>query len=497
LSRTPLAAGAAAFLIAASLSLVRFPWPCIHDEFSHLLAADTFAHGRLANPTPPLWEHFESPHVILAPSYASKYPPGQGLVMALGRVLFGLPIVGVWLSAGLCAAAFCWMLAGWGVPKRWVWLGGLLVATHRGLLTDWAQSYWGGLVPFLGGALLFGSLPRLIRRPRAAGFWLAVGLAVLANSRPYEGLVASLCACGYILLRRRRIRLLPAATTLAPVLLANFLWMGLYNQRVTGDPFTAPYQVHERTYSVAPVFLFSPKRPEPVYRHETIRRFQLEWELGLYESQQSLGGLLKYKLGATWRAACFAWLPSLFIPLFFLRRRWRSFHTRFALAGLLIGFAGSWLSKCFMPHYLAPSMPLALLLSVQGLRRLRPPRLIHWIVAAHLAGLSMAYVFRVPPRLLEAEWRESGAPFGWLRTKLRQQLEKTGGDHLVLVRYGPKHDFHQEWVYNGADLGGSRVVWARSMGPESDRKLVEHFKGRRAWLLDVKDKDLPRLERYK
>ena len=494
MNRAPLVAGAAAFLVAASLSLVRFPWPCIHDEFSHLLTADTFAHGRLSNPTPPLWEHFESPHIILKPSYASKYPPGQGLFMALGKVLFGSPIVGVWLAAGLCAAAFCWMLAGWGVPGRRVWLGGLLIATHRGMLTDWSQSYWGGLVPFLGGTLLFGALPRLKRGSRAAGLWLGLGLAVLANSRPYEGLGAGLCGCAYILLRRVGFRpLLPAL----PVLLANFLWMGFYNQRVTGDPFTAPYQVHERTYSVAPVLLLSQKRPEPAYRHDTIRRFQLEWELELYEGQQSLRGLLEYKLGATWHAACFAWLPSLFIPMLFLRRRWRSFHTRFALAALLVGLAGSWLPKCFMPHYLAPSMPLALLLAVQGLRRLRPARLLHWVVAAHLAGLALSYAFRVPPKLLEPEWRESGASFGWLRAKLRQQLEKTEGRHLVLVRYDPKHDYHQEWVYNGADFDEERVLWARSMGPESDRELVERFKGRRAWYLDVMRGKLPQLRPYK
>jgi hypothetical protein len=504
LAGRPLLACLAVFLFtigirAALLPVLHVPMPAIHDEFSHLLAGDTYAAGRLSNPPHPFWKHFESFNIIQQPTYASKYQPLQGLVLALGERFFDQPLTGawfgVWLSAGLMCAAVCWMLQGWTTPGL-AFIGAMLAALRIGILSYWMNSYWGGAVPAIGGALVLGAVPRVVlRRQFAHGITWAVGLAILLNSRPYDGLVLALLSAAVILWKcgaSSAQLIVPAAAVLIPV--AAFTLY--FNARVTGKPWELPYQVHERQYAVANNFAWSRDNPEPVYRHAVMRSF---WtKINVDQAKGMRANLLSAFLVklASMYSFFFCFYP-LFIPALIWPYPLQTEEER--LGGLLL--AGGLLSLFpvvgFQYHYAAAILPLIYLRFLQSVDRLRNWRpgskpLGFALAVALIALIPIQFGHDVRKLFTEGEY---APPMALPYHNVVRQLDALPGRHLVLVRYAPNHNPYQEWVYNRADIDSARIVWAREMSPPEDAPLIQYFHGRSVWLLEP-DQSPPKLTHY-
>ncbi len=502
---------------AALLPILPVPQPEVHDEYSYLLLGDTFSHGRLANPTHPMWEHFETFHVNWHPTYSSMYYPAQGLFLAFGQRVMGHPFWGVWLSSGLMCAAICWALQGW-MPPPWALLGAVLAVIRLATFSYWSDSYWGGSVTAIGGALVLGAFPRIKqdRRVRDAVL-MALGMALLASTRPFEGLFFSiplLVALAWWGLRSespsatdgsssRKRFLTRTALPAGLVMLLAFAALGYYFWRVTGSPFTTPYQLNMRTYGLV-YFPWQKIGIVPEFHHPFMRMlYRGGAVVGMYNFARQhpielqLGKALVIWLFYFGPILSLPWLVWLFTRPQGQLKKTISPNLRFLLVTCLVTCGASALTIYVgQPHYAAPLTATFYAATLLVMRDL-----YNWQSEGERSGLFLVravplvcgvlLLLRIAAPAIHIEPKPS-----WTRTwcsqdaqnlaraRILSQLEQTPGDHLVIVRYRPEHDFIlDEWVFNNADIDGSKVLWARDMGAQN-AELVEYFRGRTVWLIE-------------
>ena len=498
-------------LRAALLPILPIPEPVVHDEFGYLLAGETYAHGRLTNPSHPMWEHFETFSIIQKPTYQCYAQPAQGMILATGKILLGHPFWGVWLSAGLMCAAICWMLQGWLEPE-WALLGGFLAVLRFGTLSYWANSYWGGTAGAIGGALVLGALPRIKRSQRIRdAVAMALGLAILANSRPYEVFIFSLpiaaALFAWMLGKKHPPFAISLRRVVAPICLLlaiTVAGMSYYFWRVTGNPFKVPYQIEREAYAIAPYFLWQSPHAEPAYHHAVIRKMYEEDYTIAYAFAHSRMGLLFmpiYKVAKIWM---FLIGPVLSLPiammLFILPYNfsWRQISpaTRFLLLALSFFCIGLSAEFYFEPHYAAPLaglMVALIMIAMRKLRRWRPEqgsgrflaRAIPVICVLMFVLRILAGPLHIPVgRVLTPAWYQLG-PKDFGRAAMLADLQRLPGNQLVIVRYQPDHNPFAEWVYNEANIDNAKVVWAHDMSPVENQELISYFHDRRVWLMDA------------
>jgi len=256
-----------------------------------------------------------------------------------------------------------------------------------------------------------------------------------------------------------------------------------YNWRGTGNALSMPYTVVHKTYSVAPLFVWQTRTPDPQYRHAIMKRFYLESEPH-YQAADTL---------VTWRG----WLaiePSrlrmakdllfgnffllLCVPMVF----YLSPPLRLLLAILGIFMVALALESWNQIHYFGPVIGLAAVLKMNSLRWLSTLQLHQRRIGVALAtGVILCSSVSLIQDSLVFPARDA---FSQERASIQRELESKEGSHVVLVRYADNHPPIQEWVYNRANIDASKVVWARQMSDIENRQLFDYFKGRKFWLLE-------------
>ncbi|HXY51921.1 MAG TPA: hypothetical protein VEI01_20915 [Terriglobales bacterium] len=477
---------AAIVLRLALLPVMPVPIPAIHDEFSFLLAADTFVHGRLANPPHPMWLFLETFHVLEHPTYASMYPPAQGGVLGLGQLL-GNPWIGVLLSmAGMCAAV-TWALQGW-LPPQWALLGGALVLLRIGLVSYWMNSYWGGSVAAMGGALVIGALPRIMRRPKVRdALLMGMGGGILANSRPLEGFIFCLPVAVALLVwlfSKRSPRLVVTGTRLllpaAGVLALALAFVAYYNWRVTGDALLFPEMLDQKVYTNFPPFLWQAPKTPLQYSNPQFEKFYNEVNPDLYP--RSLRISFSRKTGELWKFFVHVPLsiPLLAFPCMLTDKRIRLLLIQCVWCGLGL-LSVVW----FFPHYAAPLTATIFVLLIQGLRHLRRWQVKGRPVGVYFSRLVVLVALVQTGGLTADIFRNPVDEMGSYRASIVRQLEAMPGRHLVLVKYAEDHDSNDEWVYNAADVDRAKVVWARKIPGQDLTPLLNYFRDREIWEVEA------------
>jgi hypothetical protein len=192
--------------------------------------------------------------------------------------------------------------------------------------------------------------------------------------------------------------------------------------------------------------------------------------------------------------------PALTLPL--LALPWAAFdrRLRLPLLVLLFMFLGFSVQTWTLPHYFAPATGVLYLVVMQCMRHLslwrwrnRPlgASLVPIIPLVSCALIVLRLSAVVAHASIEPKW-----PRGNLdRVHMLRDLAQMPGRQLVIVTYGPHHDFDWEWVWNHAEIDSSKIVWARDMGDAGNRELLDYFKDRTVWRMNGDDSP-PKLKPY-
>ena len=454
-----------------------------------------------------MWAHFESVHVTVLPTYTSMYFPAPASCSPPARFLFGNPWIGILLTTALMCAAICWALQAW-LPPTWALLGGFLAVLRIGLFSYWIRHlHRRGAHRRTRRSARPRSLPRLTRTGHMRySVLMGLGISMLVLSRPYEELSSDPCrrGAGHWILRGKNrppaLVLLRRAAVPFAFVAATLAWLGYYDYRRSATQRRCPSPSTRTTYAVVPYYVWQPPHPAPHYTTAELRRFYTVREAQDFYLLHRRGGWPVF-YGKKLSTVLFFFCGIILLPpLFWFGRVFRDRRLRFFAWSLPFWVAGTAMSVYTIPHYLAPFTVAAYILGIQALRHLRAATAgggapvgrtfvrLAVTVCIVMAGLR---AFSAPLHLAPSQssigaWEDTWlgpGHFGAQRAAIVNKLDRIPGNHLVLVRYESSHDPMDEWVYNDANIDGSRIIWARDMDAVSNQELIRFYGDRDVWLV--------------
>lgn len=383
---------------------------------------------------------------------------------------------------------FCWMAEAW-LPPQWVLIAGGLSTLMFFVRHYWFDSYWGGSLGACGGALVLGALGYVLRGRWSRGRWsFGLGALVLYLTRPYEGGVLCLGTLIVLAIHFRRFggerkRAFARAVILpnAALLAVAAALVGWYNHQITGHATEPPYVLFMRQQDSTPVLWVMPPPSPKQYGYASLRnQHQWEWEGYQRVRQTPLHRALTMQF--LFFLVSGVWQQFLAFGALLFAAPWARMQGRkkWLILLLSLGVVALLLESFSMSHYSAPFTPVILVLIVASARALwYRLAAVRWRGLAFIAATCILFTFTV----FDYQ-RVFMTPRVTPRGKFLRQLESKGGRHLVFVDYAEGWSGwipNAEWIYNGADLETSPVVFAHLRSDAENRELMQAYPGRTAW----------------
>jgi hypothetical protein len=492
--------------VAAAITVLVVWWtwghvrtlPASPEESSYVLQAGIFAHGRWTAPSPPMPEFFEQPQVLVTPAVASKFPPGNALVLAVGALLHFLPFVPL-LVAGLTAALI--IAVGVRVLNPWMAVLAWLVWLTTPMVMRFQSSYFAEPTATLQIATSWWCLLRW-REKRALG-WIAamaaaIGWAVI--TQPLPGIAFGLPTLGVAVVDMARGRNWRAALTTTGALVVVLAVIPLWNARTTGDRSLTPLTLYTMDYMPFDRPGFSVARDAPRRALSpvmlTLRDERLAQHEALQPHQLAMTTTWRFAamLGDLWQGAQLALVPFFIVGLFAM-----SAALRVGLGGVGLLLVGR-IPFAQDPAWTLPYLPIVVV--VAAITACGIWRTLVWaangvIVRLHierrpkLGSVLVTIVLALFAAPTFSIWRARHHQNAAVREAFEDALgELPSSKSIIFLRYAPRRQ-HLALVNNSADLQAEPIWVVHDLG-EHNRDLLALVQDRTAYVFDERTMEFKR-----